>query len=197
MVKAAGLDDREYRAENFFLLELRLGLDVGDHGGLNEVAFAGSAFAAGDDTSVFLALLDVAEDGLHGAFVDDRAHRGVLGDIADLDLLDAGLQLREELVVNALVNDGARAGRALLSLKSEGRLRDAFDGRIDVGIGVNDDGVFAAHFEDGALDPYLARGLRGGDFVDVQSDFARSGEGDVTRLGMRDDGIAETGSSAR
>jgi hypothetical protein len=38
-------------------------------------------------------------------------------------------------------------------------LRDAFDGCIDVGIGVDDDGVFAAHFEDGALDPELAGGL--------------------------------------
>jgi hypothetical protein len=28
---------------------------------------------------------------------------------------------------------------------------------MDVGVGVNDDGVFAAHFQDGALDPDLAR----------------------------------------
>ena len=40
---------------------------------------------------------------------------------------------------------------------------DAFDGGIDIGVGVDDDGVFAAHFEDGALDPDLARSLRGGD----------------------------------
>ena len=36
---------------------------------------------------------------------------------------------------------------------------------VDVGIGVDDDGVFAAHFEDRALDPDLSGGLRGGDFL--------------------------------
>ena len=73
------------------------------------------------------------------------------------DLLDAGFELLEELVVDALVDDGARAGRALLALESECGLRDAFDGGVDVGVGVDDDGVFAAHLEDGALDPDLAR----------------------------------------
>ena len=38
--------------------------------------------------------------------------------------------------------------------------------------------------------------LRRGDLVDVQADFARAGEGDVARLGMRDDGVAETRSGA-
>ena len=78
------------------------------------------------------------------------------------DLLDAGFQLFEELVVDALVDDGARAGRALLALEAEGGLGDAFDGGVDVGIGVDDDRVFAAHLEDGALDPDLAGGLRCG-----------------------------------
>jgi len=54
-----------------------------------------------------------------------------------------------------------------LSLKPKSRLGDAFDGGIDIGIGVDDDGVLAAHFEDGALDPELAGGLLGGNLVDV------------------------------
>ena len=85
--------------------------------------------------------------------------------IADLDLLDAGFQLLEELVVDALVDDGARARGTFLSLEPECSLRYAFDRGVDVGIGVDDDGVFAAHFEDRALDPDLAGSLRGGDFL--------------------------------
>jgi hypothetical protein len=141
-------------------------------------------------------LLDVAEDGLHRAFVDDRAHGGVLGDVADLDLLDAGFELFEEFVVDAFIDDDARAGGAFLALKPKSRLSYAFDGGSDVGVGIDDDGVFAAHLENRALNPDLAWALRGGDFVDVQADFARAGEGDVTRLGMCDDGVAETGSGA-
>ena len=38
--------------------------------------------------------------------------------------------------------------------------------------------------------------LRRGDLVDVQADFARAGEGDVARLGMRDDRVAEARAGA-
>ena len=36
---------------------------------------------------------------------------------------------------------------------------------VDVGVGVDDDGVLAAHLENGALDPDLAGGLRGRDLL--------------------------------
>src|SRR5579864_6458525 len=198
VVEAASLDDREYRAEDFFLLKLGFRRNVGDDSRLDEVAFAGFriALAAGDQASIFLALLDVAEDRLHRAFVDHRAHRGILSDIADLNLLDAGFELLEEFVVDALVDDGARAGRALLALESESGLGNAFDSGIDVGVGIDDDRVFATHFENSALDPKLAGCLRGRGFVDVQSHFARTGEGDVARFGVCDDGVAESGSGA-
>ena len=173
------------------------GMSAND-GGPDVIAFSGfgGALAAGDEASIFFALLDVVENRLHRAFVDHRAHAGVFGGIADGDFFHAGFELFEKLVVDALVDDGAGAGRALLALEAECGLRDAFDGGVDVGIGVDDDGVFAAHFEDGALDPDLAGSLRGGDFVDVQSDFAGAGEGDVASLGMRDDGVAEAGAGA-
>ena len=73
-------------------------------------------------------------------------------------------------------------------------MRHAFDGCINVSVRIYDDGVFAAHFKNCALDPQLAGGLVGGNFVDVKTDFARSRERDKTRLGMRDDSIAESGS---
>ena len=75
-------------------------------------------------------------------------------------------------------------------------MRYALNGGIDVGIGIDDDSVFAAHLKNGALDPHLARRLGGRHFVDVQTDFARTGEGDESSFGMRDHGIAEAGSGA-
>src|SRR5579871_1432118 len=160
-----------------------------------EIAFAGfaGALAAGNEASILFALLNVSQDGFYRAFVDDSAHVGVLGGIAYMDSFDACLQLLEEFVVDALVNNRARTGRALLSLESESGSGNAFHGGIDVRVGVDDDGVLAAHLEDGALDPDLPGALFRGGFVDVQSDLAGSSEGDVASLGMGDDGVTEGG----
>ena len=83
-----------------------------------------------------------------------------------------------------------------MPLEPESRLRDTFDGGIDIGIGIDDDGIFATHFEDGALDPELAGSLRGGGLVDVEADFTRAGECDVAGFGMSNDSIAETRAGA-
>src|SRR4029077_925064 len=125
---------------------------------------------------------DIAEDVVHRTFVDDGSHAWVLGRVAHGNPLDAGFQFFEEFVVDALVDDGARAGRALLALEAKSRLGYAFDGGIDIGVGVDDDGVFAAHFQNGALDPELAWLLICRGLVDVQSNLARAGEGDVANL---------------
>src|SRR5438309_11320151 len=63
VVEAARFDDREHRAEDLFLLELGIRWDVRENRGLDEVPFAGfgGALAAGEQASIFLALLDVAE----------------------------------------------------------------------------------------------------------------------------------------
>ena len=53
------------------------------------------------------------------------------------------------------------------------------------------DRIFAAHFENCALDPDLAGlGLRGA-LVDFEADGSGAGEGDEAGLGMLDDGVAE------
>ena len=111
-----------------------------------------------------------------------------------MNFFDAGFELLEKLVVYAFIDDGARAGRTFLPLKTESRLR--LDGGINVGVGVDDDRVLAAHFKNGTFDPDLAGRLGGRDFINVQSNFARAGEGDVARLGMRHNRVAETGARA-
>src|SRR5581483_2340777 len=65
MIEAASLDHREHRSEDFFLLKLRLCRDVGDNRRLDEVALSRKSLAAGDEASIFLPLLDVAEYRLH------------------------------------------------------------------------------------------------------------------------------------
>src|SRR3984957_10303097 len=197
LIEATGLNHREHRSEDFFLLEFGFCRNVGNHRGTDKVAFAGRAVAARDQAAVFFALFDVSEDRLHRAFVDDGAHVGVFGGIADLNLLDADFELLQEFVVDALVHDGARAGRALLTLEAKCGLRHAFARRVNVRVGIDNDRVFAAHLENRALDPDLSRSLRRCDFVDVQADFARASEGDEARLGMRHDGVSKAGSGAR
>ena len=129
--------------------------------------------------------------------VDDRGHARIAYRIADRNALDAPFQLLQELVVDPLVNNRARARRTLLALEAESRLRYAFDGGVDVGVGIDDDRVLAAHLEHGALDPELAGCWLRCRLVDVQSNFARAGESDVANLGMRDQGIAEARAAAR
>src|SRR5258706_9570784 len=150
MIEVARLDHYEHWTKDLFLLERGLRRDVGNHGRLNKVAFAvagfGIARAAGDQASIFFADLDIAEDVFHRTFVDDGSHVWVLGRIAYGNALDAGFQFLEELVVNAFVDDGARTGRTLLALEAESGRGHAFDGGVNIGVGIDDHGVFAAHF---------------------------------------------------
>jgi hypothetical protein len=53
-----------------------------------------------------------------------------------------------------------------------------------------DDGVLAAHFGDDALDPDLAGLMPGRQFVDVQADIARTGEGNEAGFGMLHQDVA-------
>ena len=67
VVEVVGLRDREHRAEDLFLEDAGLGVDVGDDGRLDEVAVALGGLAAGDEPAFLLADLDVVEDRLRRA----------------------------------------------------------------------------------------------------------------------------------
>ena len=142
-------------------------------------------------SAFLLANFDVFQNGFHRAFIHYRAHVWVLGGIAYGDLFDSGFQSFDEFVIDAFIDDGARTSRTFLSRKAEGRQSDTFDGGIEVSIGINDDGIFAAHFQNGTFDPDLAGRHFGGTAIDVQPDLARAGECNVAGLGMRDHGISE------
>src|SRR5208283_4199529 len=112
VIEVARFDHHQHRPKDFFLLELRLRRNVSNYGGLNEITFSSFrvARAAGDQASIFFADLDIAQDVVHRTFIDDGSHVGVGHGIADGDAFDAGLQLFEEPVVDALVDNGTRTG---------------------------------------------------------------------------------------
>src|SRR5260370_801229 len=104
-----------------------------------------------------LADLDVAKHLAVRLLADDRPGVEVLRRVAGRDLCHSRLQAVAEDVVNALVDDDSRTRRTLLSVEAEGACGNPFDGSVQVAVAVDDDGVLAAHFEDGPLDEHLAR----------------------------------------
>ena len=77
-------------------------------------------------------------------------------------------------------------GRSAIILRAEGR-------HVEVGIGIDQDGILTAHFEHGTLDPDLPGLHVRCANIDVEANFFRASECDVARLGMLDQGIAEGG----
>ena len=96
----------------------------------------------------------------------------------------------EDGFIDALDDDRARAGRALLPLKSEGRGDDSRRRVVQVRVRVNDDGILAAHLGDDALDPDLPVVDFRRALDDAQPDLLRSREGDVARLRVVNDHVA-------
>src|SRR6202012_1424697 len=142
--------DGKNGTEDLFLGDAGVGGNVGDDGGGDEVAlFRGvDRFVAGDEAAFGFADGDVVEDGFVCAFADDGAHVGVVHRIPDLEGGDAFAETVDEGLVDGLLNNDARAGGTLLSAETEGGGDDAVDGFVEIGIGGDDDGVFATHLED-------------------------------------------------
>ena len=79
--------------------------------------------------------------------------------LADLQHLDRAREPLDERVGDRLVDEHARGGRALLAGVARTRERDERgDGLVEVGVGVDDDAVLAAHLGDHALEVALAVG---------------------------------------
>ena len=89
--------------------------------------------------------------------------------------------------------------RALLAGVAEGRGDDRRDRVVEVGVGVDDDAVLAAHLGDHPLDVVLALRRLGGGADDLEPDRARAGERDQVHARVahqRRAGLAEPGQQA-
>lgn len=122
--------------EDLFLDDLHLGLDVGEDGGLDEVAFVAVALATkGDGRTLGFAGLDVAHNALQWRYLiweilrmgkrtyveldlgDLRSLEGLaLERVSDLELRDMRRKLLNELVVHARLDEHTRASAAALSV---------------------------------------------------------------------------------
>ena len=92
----------------------------------------------------------------------------------------------EHLVVDGVDHDQPGQGRALLSRVPEGRADDDGDGLVEVGVGVDDEGVLAPHLGDDPLDVALAGTVDGRGLDDVEADVLGAGEGDERHVGVLD-----------
>jgi hypothetical protein len=144
---------RQHRAENLLPGDGHVRRDVFKDSRLHVKsvfqAGRGHAFSAAQQYgSFFESFLDVAEHGLHLPFAGARSHPGVGGEaVAHFQSGHPFQQLLLERVVNGALDDDAAGGRALLAGGAKTAAHGRLHGQIEVGVGRDDDRVFAAHLQ--------------------------------------------------
>ncbi len=188
------LGDGADGAEDLLLHDLHVGADVGEDGGLDEVALVAVALAAGLDLgALLLAGLDVAHDAVVLQLADLGTLEGLLvKGVADGVGGRALLEGLEELVVDALLDEDAGAGAAALAVVEVDAKVDPGDGGLDVGVVEDNVGGLAAELEGDLLEVGRGSSLENG-----AADEGRAGEGDLVNVHVGRDGgtggLAETG----
>src|SRR6185369_3565342 len=128
--------------------------------------------AARDQPPLAAPNFDVIENGLARGRTDHRPHESrTIFRSANLESRDFSFQLFDELIVDRVVYNGARAGRALLPLITERGLHHTRDGAVQIGLPIDYDGVFTAHLGHHALDPDLAFARLRSQLIDAQTHF--------------------------
>ncbi len=152
LVDIVEAERRQHRTEDFFLSDLHVILHATENRGLNKESLAAvhaDAISTRNQLRAFLlACLDVAEHGLHLLLADDCAQaRFRIERIGGLHLLGASDQLFEEFVLDFAFDEQPRACVADFALAVEDSGDRALDRVVDIGIGENDVGRFAAELE--------------------------------------------------
>ena len=101
--------------------------------------------------------------------------------------LDRAREPLDQPVVDRLVREHARGRRALLARVVERGLHERGDDVVEVGVGVHDHAVLAAHLGHHALQVALAGRHLGGAADDLQADRPRAGEGDRVHARVADE----------
>ena len=122
----------------------------------------------------------------HRRDVDAEALR-----LVDEQCLDRAVQALEQRVGDPLVDERAGRRAALLAGKAERAVGERGDGVVEIGVGVDDHAVLAAHLGHDALEVALAgRELRRG-AQDLEADRAGAGERDRVHARMGDQARAD------
>ena len=138
------------------------------------------------------------ENALVGSLVDHRADRDArFFRIADAQTGRGGEQTLDHAVVIFFENNQPRTGGTFLSLVTKGGVNRVDNRLVEVGVGIDDDGVLAAHLADDALQFALARTRFAGAFPNAQPDFARTGERDHVDIFVIDQMRADDRALAR
>lgn len=188
------LGDSADRAEDLLPHDLHVRLDVGEDGGLDEVALVTVALAANLDSSTLLLTgLDVAHDAVILKLADLGALEGlVVEGVTDLVLGGALLEGLDELVVDTLLDVDTRTGAASLAVVEVDTEVDPVNGLLDIGIVEDNVGGLATKLEGNLLQVGL-----GGSLHDLAADNGRASEGNLVDVHVGGDGgtsnPAETG----
>ena len=118
----------------------------------------------------------------HGRDIDAEALR-----LVDQQLVDGAVQALDQRVLHSVVDERAGGGRALLAREAERAVDEGGDDVVEVGVGVHDHAVLAAHLGHHALEVALAGGELGGRLEDAEADGAGAGERDRVDARVRDE----------
>src|SRR5579864_4691342 len=195
VLDVAERDHHQHRSEDLLPRHGHVVVDAVEDGWLHEPALAADArrlAAVGDARALPPAGLDVAQHALAllGRHQRAEARLGVER-IARDQAAGALHQALDQLGVDLLLDEQARAGGADLALAVEDAVVGALHRGVEIGVGEDDVRRLAAQLEGDTLDG------GGGAAHDVAPDLGRAGEGDLGHLRVLDQGVADRRAAAR
>ncbi len=188
------LADGADRSEDLLLHNLHIWADIGEDGGLNEVALVTVTLTTMLDLGAsLLAGLDVAHNAVELKLADLRALEGVLLEwVTDNVLGCSGPECLNELVVDAGLDVDSGASTAALAVVEEDTEVDPRDRVLNVGIVENNVGRLAAELKGDLLQVGLGCGLEDGSAND-----GRASEGDLVDVHVRGNGCTSSLTKSR
>jgi len=188
------LGDSNDRTEDFLLGDLHVRGDIGEDGGLDEVALGTVAVTTkSDGGTLLLSVVDVLHNTVELELGDLGTLEGVtLEGVAELVLSGTLLEASDELVVNALLDQQARTGAAALAVVEEDTEVSPGDSVVDIGVLEDNVGGLATELKSNLLQVRLGSGLQ-----DHTANESGTSEGDLVDVHVAGDGgtgdTAETG----
>lgn len=194
LVKVLELLDSDDGAEDLLLGNLHIGSNIGKESGLDVVTLVAVTIATQSDSgTLLLAVLDVVHDAVELELGDLRTLEGILSErVTELVLRGTLLEASDELVVDAFLDQHARAGATALTVIEEDTEVGPRDGVVDVSIVENNVGRLATQLKGDLLEVALGRSLE-----DQTANLGRTSEGNLVDVHVVRDGVTSNTTQAR